>query len=123
MFRHVKPGLSFYNDPELAASSLDGLLEEALRVIPERFWRCSPVAVKATAGLRLLGAEKADAVIAAVRARLESKYPFLVVKKDGVVVMDGKEEGANLSLIFSVMLPNRRKYVLTLSNLILIVNH
>lgn len=94
IFLQIKPGLSSYPDtPKLAAKSLDVLLKAAVRNIPSRFWGCTPVAVKATAGLRLLGEAKSQAILDAVRKRLETKYPFQVIKKDGVVVMDGKDEG------------------------------
>ena len=37
------------------AESLDILFDAALRIVPPSFHSCAPVAVKATAGLRLLG--------------------------------------------------------------------
>ena len=96
VFKMTKPGLSSYkDDPLQAASSLDVLLDEAVAVVPESLRSCTPVAVKATAGLRLLGAQQSDAILEAVRRRLEVNYPFSVVsrEKDGVVIMDGKDEG------------------------------
>lgn len=89
-------GLSSYNgDPEAAAKSLDVLMEVALNSIPEKLQGCSPVAVKATAGLRKIGEEAANVILAAVRERLETKYPFPVVseEKGGVEVMEGTDEG------------------------------
>lgn len=89
-------GLSAYkDDPEAAAKSLDPLLDEALKVIPDKLKACSPIAVKATAGLRLIGQEKSDKVLDAVRNRLEQRYPFPVVSKaeNGVAIMDGSDEG------------------------------
>lgn len=94
VFKMIQPGLSkFAGDAEGAARSLDPLLEEAMATVPESLRKCTPVAVKATAGLRLLGPEQSSDILAAVRGRLESGYPFPVVKKDGVVIMDGKDEG------------------------------
>ncbi|KAJ3328653.1 Guanosine-diphosphatase [Blyttiomyces sp. JEL0837] len=94
IFEQIKPGLSHYHDsPDEAAKSLDVLLKKALDGVPEHLHSCTPVAVKATAGLRLIGVEKAQAILAAVRNRLEENYPFKVVEQDGVVVMDGKDEG------------------------------
>ena len=88
-------GLSAYKDhPEAAAQSLDPLLETALEAVPDEYKSCSPLAVKATAGLRMVGEEKATAILEAVRTRLETKYPFPVVSReaDGVVVLEGKYE-------------------------------
>lgn len=94
VFKATKPGLSAYKgDPLGAAQSLDVLLNEALDVVPKELWSCTPVAVKATAGLRFLGAEQSKDILEAVRDRLEVKFPFSVVEKDGVVIMDGSDEG------------------------------
>ncbi|KAF8581024.1 hypothetical protein K439DRAFT_1393144 [Ramaria rubella] len=94
VFKMTQPGLSkFAGDPDGAARSLDPLLEEALATVPEALRGCTPVAVKATAGLRLLGAGQSAEILAAVRGRLVAKYPFSVVKKDGVAIMEGKDEG------------------------------
>lgn len=86
---------SFGADAEGAAKSLDVLMDIAMKTVPENLKSCSPVAVKATAGLRKLGPEQSDKILEAVRHRLETVYPFPVVSKenDGVVVMDGKDEG------------------------------
>lgn len=89
-------GLSKYgDDPEAAAKSLDVLLDYAVSSVPESYQLCSPIAVKATAGLRKLGPTKSDAILKAVRARLETAYPFPLISDDkgGVEVMDGKDEG------------------------------
>ncbi|KAF9921156.1 Guanosine-diphosphatase [Linnemannia zychae] len=93
-FGHVEPGLSSYDgDAEGAAKSLDALLDLALKTVPTYLHSSTPVAVKATAGLRLLGEEKSEMILAAVRTRLESMYPFPIVKDQGVAVMDGADEG------------------------------
>ncbi|MBE3049937.1 hypothetical protein IMZ48_47050 [Candidatus Bathyarchaeota archaeon] len=89
-------GLSKYkDDPEAAARTLDPLLEVAMQTVPEKLKGCTPVAVKATAGLRMVGAESADKVLDTVRNHLETKYPFPVVSKEenGVAIMDGSDEG------------------------------
>ena len=89
-------GLSSYkSDAEGAAKSLDVLLDLAMEKVPDELKSCTPIAVKATAGLRKLGEEMSAAIIAAVRTRLETTYPFPVVsaEKGGVEVMDGKDEG------------------------------
>ncbi|KAG0320831.1 Guanosine-diphosphatase [Linnemannia gamsii] len=93
-FGHVEPGLSSYDgDSEGAARSLDKLLNIALETVPVYLHSSTPVAVKATAGLRLLGEEKSEMILAAVRRRLESMYPFPIVQDQGVAVMDGADEG------------------------------
>ncbi|KAG4439832.1 Guanosine-diphosphatase [Cadophora sp. M221] len=86
---------SFKTDAEGAAQSLDVLMDTAMASVPDSYKSCTPVAVKATAGLRLLGPEMSQKILDAVRTRLETKYPFPVVSKeqDGVVIMDGKDEG------------------------------
>lgn len=89
-------GLSSYkSDAEGAAKSLDMLMDVAVKSVPEKLQGCTPVAVKATAGLRKLGPEMSDAILKAVRHRLETVYPFPVVSEEnnGVEVMDGKDEG------------------------------
>jgi len=89
-------GLSnFKDDPIAAAKSLDPLMEVAMKTVPDKLKGCSPIAVKATAGLRRIGAESADAILKQVRTHLEEDYPFPVVSEDndGVVIMPGSEEG------------------------------
>ncbi|KAJ6160587.1 hypothetical protein N7470_003983 [Penicillium chermesinum] len=89
-------GLSAYKeDAEGAAHSLDPLMEVALASVPDEYKSCTPIDVKATAGLRLLGPEMSNKILEAVRHRLETAYPFPVVSKEkgGVQIMDGKDEG------------------------------
>ncbi|KAG8214355.1 nucleoside phosphatase family-domain-containing protein [Butyriboletus roseoflavus] len=94
VFKMIQPGLSDpTKTPQGAAESLDVLLDEALRVVPPSLHHCTPLAVKATAGLRLLGLEESQAILEAVETRLRGAYPFVVPDEDGVVIMDGKDEG------------------------------
>ncbi|KAJ0324067.1 hypothetical protein Brms1b_001314 [Colletotrichum noveboracense] len=89
-------GLSKYkDDPEAAAKTLDALMEVAMQTVPDKLKSCSPVAVKATAGLRMVGPENAQKILDTVRNHLETKYPFPVVGKEdnGVAIMDGADEG------------------------------
>lgn len=89
-------GLSKYkDDPVAAAKTLDVLMQVAMEHVPDKLKRCSPIAVKATAGLRLIGPEKSQAILAEVRRHLEIDYPFPVVSEEqnGVAVMDGSDEG------------------------------
>lgn len=89
-------GLSSYKtDAEGAAKSLDPLLDVALKTVPDNYKSCTPIAVKATAGLRLLGDQMSQTILEAVRTRLETRYPFPVVsrEKGGVEIMKGEDEG------------------------------
>lgn len=102
-------GLSSYDaDAEGAAKSLDVLLDAALRTVPKQYRSCSPIAVKATAGLRKLGTEKSEKILEAVRHRLETKYPFPVLsdEKGGVEVMDGRDEGVYAWITTNYLLGN-----------------
>ncbi|ORX33804.1 nucleoside phosphatase family-domain-containing protein [Kockovaella imperatae] len=93
-FKMLNPGLSAYaRDPTAAAASLDPLLREAKRVVPKSLWSCTPVEVKATAGLRLLGTDESNAILDEVRNRLETYWPFSVPNQNAVEIMDGKDEG------------------------------
>jgi guanosine-diphosphatase len=104
VFHMLEPGLSsFDNDTEAAADSLEDLLQIALESVPQDMQHCTPIAVKATAGLRLLGAEKSDRILSAVRKRLEDKYPFPV---SAVEIMDGKDEGVYAWITVNYLLGN-----------------
>ncbi|KAJ7028418.1 nucleoside phosphatase family-domain-containing protein [Mycena alexandri] len=89
-------GLSAYaGRPLAAAASLNILMDEAMRVVPLSLRKCTPVAVKATAGLRLLpGSQSAD-ILGAVMDHLRDAYPFALPAKasDAVAIMDGADEG------------------------------
>ena len=89
-------GLSkFKDDPVAAAETLDALMQLAVDTVPAKLRGCTPVAVKATAGLRMIGAESAQAILDQVRTHLENDYPFPVVSSEnaGVAIMDGSDEG------------------------------
>ena len=92
-FFQLQPGLSAYSGrPREAAESLRPLLEEAVKAIPKSDRPCTPIAVKATAGLRLLGAAESQAILLEVSRWLKAEWPFSVVA-DGVTIMDGRDEG------------------------------
>src|SRR5271170_6379480 len=102
-------GLSSYKtDVDGAAKSLDPLLEVAMRTVPDEYKSCSPIAVKATAGLRLLGDEMSAKILDAVRSRLETAYPFPVVsrEKGGVEIMSGAAEGVYAWITTNYLLGN-----------------
>lgn len=106
-FKMLNPGLSsFDTDTKGAAASLDPLLKVALEKVPKAKQGCTPVAVKATAGLRLLGQEKSDAILAEVRAHLENDYPFAVVEGNGISIMDGRDEGVFAWITTNYLLGN-----------------
>ncbi|KAK2523859.1 hypothetical protein Q9233_009740 [Columba guinea] len=92
IFESVKPGLSAYADqPEKGAESVKRLLDMAIDAVPPHLWKKTPVVLKATAGLRLLSEEKAQALLLEVREVFEES-PFLV-PEDSVSIMDGSYEG------------------------------
>lgn len=106
-FEMLEPGLSSFNtDATGAAKSLDPLLKVALDTVPKDKQGCTPVAVKATAGLRLLGDEKSKNILEEVRKHLEEDYPFAVVPGDGVSIMDGKDEGVYAWVTANYLLGN-----------------
>jgi GDA1/CD39 (nucleoside phosphatase) family len=97
-FHSLQPGLSSYAaDPRGAADSLRPLLEAAVAEIPERERTCTPISVKATAGLRLLGEHESREIVRHVESSLREEWPFTVVgppgSGKGVGIMDGKDEG------------------------------
>lgn len=101
VFYPIEPGLSSYkDDPEAAAASLDELMQIALDNVPAELQHCTPLAVKATAGLRLLGEDESANILNAVRTRLETNYPFPLA---GVEIMDGKDEGNGLSFFLACL--------------------
>uniref|UniRef100_A0A914UNQ6 Uncharacterized protein n=1 Tax=Plectus sambesii TaxID=2011161 RepID=A0A914UNQ6_9BILA len=92
IFREVKPGLSSFADsPAQAAASVADLLTTAKKAVPQHLWGHTPLALKATAGLRLLPEDQAEAILEAV-ANTVTASPFLV-NEDSVVVMSGTDEG------------------------------
>ncbi|KRT82018.1 hypothetical protein AMK59_5959 [Oryctes borbonicus] len=92
LFVHTKPGLSAYVDnPNAGAASIASLIEKAKEEIPQEYWSATPLMLKATAGLRLLPTEKADALLNAVKD-LFDRIEFLT-DNESVAIMDGTDEG------------------------------
>ncbi|XP_068159286.1 ectonucleoside triphosphate diphosphohydrolase 5 isoform X2 [Drosophila tropicalis] len=92
LFKERKPGLSsFADNPSEGAHSIKLLLDEARAFIPKEHWSSTPLVLKATAGLRLLPASKAENLLNAVRD-LFAKSEFSV-DMDAVEIMDGTDEG------------------------------
>ncbi|NXL65241.1 ENTP5 diphosphohydrolase, partial [Chordeiles acutipennis] len=106
IFESVKPGLSAYADqPEKGAESVKRLLDMAIDAVPPQLWKKTPVVLKATAGLRLLSEEKAQALLLEVVREVFEESPFLV-PEDSVSIMDGSYEGiiCALGAVLSMML-------------------
>eukprot|EP01051_Picozoa_sp_SAG22_P027336 SAG22_NODE_9100_length_610_cov_0.843444_1_plen_124_part_00 len=77
-FVQVKPGLSsFASNPDGAADSLQPLLDVARKHIPEDRWAASPIALYATAGLRLIDPTASAQILKVVETLLKST-PFKV---------------------------------------------
>lgn len=107
VYDHLKPGLSkFADSPQKAAESLDPLLRTALESVPSSLHHCTPIALKATAGLRMIGEQKSAKILSAVRDRLENDYPFPIWEQDGVAIMDGKDEGVYAWITVNYLLDN-----------------
>ncbi|KNH03661.1 guanosine-diphosphatase [Perkinsela sp. CCAP 1560/4] len=99
------PGLASFQDPHEAAASLKPLLDFALKEVPESHRNpCTPVWLKATTGLRILGMEKSVSILNEVH-KIFRTYPFLV-PDDAVELMDGKDEGVFAWLTVNFLLGN-----------------
>jgi guanosine-diphosphatase len=92
LFEQLKPGLSsFGSDAAGAAKSLQPLIDMAIADVPEKARVCTPIALKATAGLRMLGEKESNDILDAVRSLFE-KSPFRM-GADAVTLMSGDDEG------------------------------
>jgi apyrase len=88
----VEPGLSSYAaDAAGAGASLQPLLEFAGQHVPVQQQAQTPVYLMATAGLRLLPATAADAILEQCRKKLlASQFLF---KRDWASIISGTSEG------------------------------
>ncbi len=94
LFEQLKPGLSAYKDnPAAAAESLDPLLKSAAQRVPASQHSTTPIALGATAGLRLIGEDAASKILAATREYILARYDFLVRSERDIRILDGNEEG------------------------------
>uniref|UniRef100_A0A674AJG7 nucleoside diphosphate phosphatase n=1 Tax=Salmo trutta TaxID=8032 RepID=A0A674AJG7_SALTR len=92
MFHSIKPGLSAYADtPEMGGYTVRQLLKVAKKTVPRLEWKRTPLVLKATAGLRLLPSEKAQALLEQVQDVFDES-PFFV-PDDSVSIMNGTNEG------------------------------
>ncbi|KAH9600864.1 Nucleoside phosphatase GDA1/CD39 [Trypanosoma melophagium] len=101
-FHSTRPGFS-----TLAKTSnlrintlLDPLMETALQAVPAHYHACTRVSLKATAGLRLLEANKGELLLREARQHL-TQYPFVV---DTVSIISGDEEGIAAWITVSYLL-------------------
>ncbi|CEP16758.1 hypothetical protein [Parasitella parasitica] len=109
VFHMLEPGLSsFKDDAEGAANSLKPLMEIAVKNVPEEYQKCTPIAVKATAGLRMLGADKSNRILDGVRKYLET-YPFPIAGENGIEIMEGKDEGVYAWITVNYLLGKLKK--------------
>ena len=88
----IKPGLSAYkHDPGAAGASLRPLLEHAKKRIPPALVSSAPAFLMATAGLRMVGEAKKDAILASVCTELAaSGFTF---KCEWATLLSGQDEG------------------------------
>ena len=90
LFKELKPGLSSLT-PESGAAQISQLLDEAKKFIPQQYWLNTPIALKATAGLRLLGPSQSEDILNAIRELFSSSG--FSVNDNSVEIMDGTDEG------------------------------
>jgi Golgi nucleoside diphosphatase len=89
-FRRIEPGLSSYaQNPEGVRGSLHGLLELATEAVPQSYYACTAVTLKATAGLRLLPEAQQQKILEVASETLAAS-PF---RSRGASIISGAQEG------------------------------
>ncbi|XP_078379735.1 ectonucleoside triphosphate diphosphohydrolase 1-like [Oculina patagonica] len=92
----VEPGISdFADDPSQVEAYMMPLLESAKKTIPEDKQNSTPIFLLATAGMRLLPEDQADAILDEVRKLFndKDKCPFLFKDDNDARIITGKVEG------------------------------
>ncbi|KPI85833.1 putative Nucleoside phosphatase [Leptomonas seymouri] len=102
-FRRVEPGLSSYAlNPNGVRSSLKGLLQLAIEAVPPKYYTCTAITLKATAGLRLLPETQQKAVLDVASETL-TESPF---RYRGASIIAGAQEGVYGWLTVNYLLGN-----------------
>lgn len=92
-FLPVRPGLSsFKDDPAKAAESLEPLLQRARTLVPKTQHSQTPVFLRATAGLRLVGESVANEILEKVQTKLKSSG-FRFDDSSWAAILGGSDEG------------------------------
>eukprot|EP00188_Purpureofilum_apyrenoidigerum_P006215 Plantae.Rhodophyta-Purpureofilum_apyrenoidigerum.ctg9252.p1 GENE.Plantae.Rhodophyta-Purpureofilum_apyrenoidigerum.ctg9252~~Plantae.Rhodophyta-Purpureofilum_apyrenoidigerum.ctg9252.p1 ORF type:complete len:435 (-),score=92.07 Plantae.Rhodophyta-Purpureofilum_apyrenoidigerum.ctg9252:1539-2843(-) len=92
-FFALKPGLSsFREDAKGASDSLDPLLARSRSIVPENLHASTPVYLRATAGLRMLGPELSENILKEVRSKLKSSG-FRFDSDNWATILGGNDEG------------------------------
>ncbi|XP_063701256.1 ectonucleoside triphosphate diphosphohydrolase 5 [Culicoides brevitarsis] len=92
LFKQLKPGLSsFATDHTKAVDQIEKLLVEAKGFVPREKWAETPIVLKATAGLRLLGPDEANKLLDTARKVLVASG--FHTNDESVSIMDGEDEG------------------------------